>query len=439
MKAPIVALVALALLSGCFGKDVATASTDEDQALVDAILGDDGRQKLVDAADIIPKNYSFPGQALLPPQTLVIPGAVATDANGAYEGERDEGGIDYGNEIEWTDISSLLPPGQPAELTIRLVWDASEANSADLDIALDVPGTRTSYSATSETWNWNLAVKQAVVNTVGVEDAPARIGVQASSGTVTQGFPYTLEVRVSYVKDVLTPYHAWLLDVPAGASGLILESEKAGGDEHVSSQFLVIGPEDDLVAFVDFNDLDIPTQSVFVPTRAAGPHVFYALTMHGGFLRVKADERLDDTQARPLALVETATVDMATPAPGYAAKDVFNGSEAEGVMPKEDAGAVTLSFTPEGPFPLRVEAFVRGQVVGMSKITLSSPLGVVDEKVVIGRYADPRGTIGYTSDHREGPDHVASWKNLQKGAWSARIVNDSPGVELGHVVLTYTR
>lgn len=442
MKAPLLALALAASLTGCmglFGGEAPSAGVDEQQQIADEVLGKAGRDKLVDAAAIIPKNYSFPAQRLLPPVTVQVKGAVASDANGGYEAERDEGGIDYNNKVLWQDVTSLLPPGQPAELVVKLTWDASEANSADLDIALDVPGTRTTYSAVSETWNWNLAVKTATVNTVGVEGQPARVGVQVGSALVTGGFEYALEIKATYVQDVLTPYHAWALDVPSDAGGLILESEKAGGDEHVTAEFLVIDPDDNLVAFVEFNDLNIPTQSVFIPTKRGGAHVFYALHMHGGFLRVKADVPLGDTQARPLPLVEKETVDAAAPAPGVAGKDVFNGSAAQGVMPKDDANPTKVGFSPEGPFPLRVEAFVRGSVVGMSKITLKSPLGPVDQLTVIGRYEDERGSIGYTSSHREGADRIATWKNLQKGAWTAEIVNNSPGVELGHVVLTYER
>lgn len=437
-------LLALALaptlaFAGCFGDKIESASADDDQDLADSILGEEGRDRLVDAAAIVPKNYSFAGQLRRPTVTLQIPATVSADMTGGYEAERDEGGIDYNNKIQWHDVSSLLPPGQPAEIVVKLVWDASEANSGDLDIALDVPGTQTTYSATSETWNWNLAVKQAVVNTVGVEGLPARVGAQVSSALVSQGFAYTLDIQVTYPADVLTPYHPWELDVPEGAGGLILESEKAGGDEHVTSQFIVVDGDDQLVAFVDFNDLNIPTQSVFIPTPKAGKHVFYAFTMNGGFFRVKADASLGDSAARPLPLVQRETVDSAGPAPGLAGKDVFNGSAAQGTMPREDVGAQTVAFSPEGPFPLRVEAFIRGPVVGMAKITLESPLGVVDQKTVIARYQDERGSLGYTSEHRGSVDHESTWKNVQKGAWTATIVNDSPDAQLGHVVTTYER
>jgi hypothetical protein len=238
------------------------------------------------------------------------------------------------------------------------------------------------------------------------------------------------------VKDVLTPYHAWAIDVPQGASGIILESEKAGGDEHVTSQFVLLDPEDNLVQFVDFNDISIPTQSVFIPTSASGTYVFYAYFMHGGFLRVKADVPLGNTVARPLPLVEKVVPDSAAPMPGVAGKDVLNGTAA---APSDDVAATTLAFSPEGPFPLRVTPYLKGQATTMAKITLSSPLGMVAQRIVWLRYQDERGTIGYTSDHEGSTDVTFQWKNIAKGAWKAELVNDNPAVELGHVVLTYQR
>lgn len=442
MKTPrillLVALVALLAgpMAGCIRSKEAPVE-DVEQAKADQILGDVGQDKIADAAAIIPKNYSFPLQNLLPQATASFTGSVASDATGSYEGERDESGVNYRSVYQMYDISSLVPEGQPVELVVDLIWDASEANSADLDIVVHVPGTHTSYSPTSETFNWNLAVKTLVVNTVGVAGQGAEIGVQIASGAVTQGFEYELQVQATYVKDVLTPYHAWAFDVPTGASGVILESEKAGGEEHIVSEFVVIDPEDNLVQFVAFDDINIPTQSVFIPTAKPGTYVFYAYSMHGGFFRIKADVPLDVPTARPLALVESAVADASAPAPGIAGKDVLNGT-ADGVVPSDDVNAVSIDFTPAGAFPLRVEGYIKGPANAMAKITLSSPLGEVHRLTSIARYEDERGSLGYTSSH-EGPNNVHTWKNIQKGAWTAKIVNDSPGVEVGHTVLTYTR
>lgn len=435
----IVLLVLVAApLAGCLKKDpIETASTEQEKA--DDILGQEGRQTLVDAAAIIPKNYSFPDQQVLPPVVFEYVGKITQSANGALEAEKDEGGIERSTFVEMQDISALVPAGQPVELVVDLVWDASEANSADLDIAIDVPGTTSTYSPTSETFNWNLAVKTVVVNTIGVAGQPASVGIQAAGGAVTQGFDYTLSVRATYVKDVLTPYHPWAFDVPPGASGIILESEKAGGEEHVASQFVLIDPEDNLVQFVDFNDIDIPTESIYIPTSKPGTYVFYAYTMHGGFLRVKSDVPLDANAARPLALVETAAMDSNAPAPGIAGKDYFNGSALGGATPADDVSPTVMDFTTNGAFPLRVTGYITGQAITQAKITLKSPLGAVHTLTKIARAEDDSGSVGYTSDHEGSTNNLFDWKNIQRGTWTAEIVNTSPGVEIGHIVLTYTR
>lgn len=434
----IVLALALGGMAGCLKKADAPAA-DLEQQKADDILGQAGRQNFVDAAAIIPKNYTFPGQDLLPPAIFEHVGEITTAANGAVEAEKDEGGFERNTFVEMQDISALMPPGQPVELVIDLVWDASEANSADLDIAVDVPGTKTTYSPTSETFNWNLAVKTIVVNTVGVEGMPALVGVQAAGGVVSQGFEYTLTVKATYVEDVLTPYHAWAFDLPADASGIIIESDKAGGEEHVAAQFVVIDPEDNLVAFVDFNDIDIPTESLFIPTSRAGTYVFYAYHMHGGFFRIKTDVPNQENGARQLALVETKVVDSASPSPGVAGKDLFNGSAAQNTMPAADVNPTVIPFTTEGGFPLRVTGYITGPATTQAKITLKSPLGTVHTLTSILRAEDEGGSVGYTSQHEGSPNNQLDWKNIQRGSWTAEIVNTSPGVEIGHTVLTYTR
>lgn len=437
----LVLVITLALsgaMAGCLKKDAAPAA-DLEQEKVDEILGQTGRDALVDAAAIIPKNYTFPGQKLLPPAVFEYLGQITTAANGALEAERDEGGIERNTFVEMQDISHLLPPGQPVELVIDLVWDASEGNSADLDIAVDVPGTRTAYSPTSETFNWNLAVKTIVINTVGVEGLPALVGVQAAGGVVSQGFDYKLTVKATYVEDVLTPYHAWAFDVPADASGIVIESEKAGGEEHVAAQFVIIDPEDNLVQFMDFNDIDIPTESIFIPASRGGTYVFYAYSMHGGFFRIKTDVPNQENNVRQLALVETKVADSNAPAPGVAGKDLFNGSAAQNTMPAADVNPTIVPFTTAGAFPLRVTGYIAGPATTQAKITLKSPLGAVHTLTSIARAQDESGSVGYTSTQEGSPNNLLDWKNIQRGSWTAEIVNTSPGVEIGHTVLSYTR
>lgn len=437
-------------LAGCLGgSDSAAVEPNAEQEKADEILGEAGKDRLVDVASIIPKNWSMPDQKLLPPVELSFLGKVDTSAVGSYEAERDEGGIDYNTRVHTYDISPQLPPGQPAEVVIDLFWDASEANSADLDIFIDLPGTKTSYSPVSETMNWNHVLKTVVVNTIGVSGQPALVGVQIASGMVSQGFDYTLDVRVQYVQDVLTPYHAWALDVPSGAGGIILESVKAGGDEHIRSEFVLIDPEDNLVKNVMFDDINIPTQSVLIPVTKAGTYVFYAFYMHGGFLSAKADVPLDNVQARPLKLVEEEVVITSELAPGLAGKDYLYPTAS---VPSEDVNAIEFDVPFTDKFPLRVTGFIRGQLVADAKLTLESPKGLVHQLTVIAQYSDERGTIGYTSDHEGrrvdtadgaqtegGLNNLFQFANVDKGVWTASIVNDGPNVEIGYRVLTAQR
>lgn len=425
-------------LAGCIkGKDEVQAANVE-QEKADAILGDQGKEKIESVAALIPKNYSFPDQKVLPKQTITIAAKTSSSALGSYEAQRDEGGIDYRSVIVMNDVSAHIPAGQPVEMFIKLFWDGAEANSADLDIAVDVPGTKTTHSNTTEDLNWNYAVKSMVVNTIGVPGQKHEVGVQIAGGAVTEGFDYSLEISFVYPKDVLTPYHPWAFTVPSGASGIILETEKAGGDEHVTAEFLVIDPNDQLVQYKTYNDIDIPTESVFIPTKGPGEYVFYAFYMHGGFLRLKADVPLETFNVRTLNIVKTETVDMSGPAPGVAGKDPLMGGAGGGTIPASDTNPTTVTFDSGSSFPLDVRGFIRGQVNPMAKITLKSPAGEVHSLTSILRYQDEQGTIGYTGEQDNGPNSVFNFKNMQRGAWTAEIVNDGPA-EIGHILTTYTR
>jgi hypothetical protein len=98
-----------------------------------------------------------------------------------------------------------------------------------------------------------------------------------------------------------------------------------------------------------------------------------------------------------------------------------------------------ISFTTPGAFPLRVTGYITGQATTQAKVTLKSSLGAVHTLTSIARVEDESGSVGYTSDHEGGPNNLHDWKNIQRGAWTAEIVNTSPSVEIGHVVLSYTR
>ncbi len=432
-----IALVA-SPLSGCLKGDDPVKAANVEQEKADDLLGDTGQKKLEDLAATIPKDYTFPGQNILPKVSLSLPGTVSSEALGSYEAQRDEGGMEYRTVYDWKDVSAQVPVGQPVEMFIKLFWDGAEMNSADLDIAVDVPGLNTDYSDVTEDFNWNYASKSMVVNTIGVTGMPMKVGIQAAGGAVSQGFDYRLDITFTYVKNVLTPHHPWKFNVPEGASGVILESESAGGDEHVSAEFIVIGPDDKLVTYKAYNDIDVPTQSIFIPTKSPGDHIFYAYSMHGGFLRMKADVPLETFTATPLALVSTHTVDIASPAPGVAGKNPLEGTLADGSALAGDINPTSVPFDTGETFPLRVFGTITGQVNTEAKITLKSPTGTVHTLTKILRYEDESGSIGYTSDREGSPNNKFAWENIQRGAWTAEIVNDGP-TEIGHTLVTYQR
>lgn len=443
MKAHVALALAMSLAvpaSGCLGflkKEEADGGVDRNQLIADELLGDEGRNALDDIASAKPKNFTFPGQLALPAAALWINGTVGPEANLAYEGNRDQGGIDYGSVYEVQDVSSYIPAGQPVEIFAKLYWNAQELNSADLDIVVDVPGLKTShYPAKTEDMNWNFATKTMTINTVGVPGATHEIGIQANSGRTTSDLSYSLYVEFHYPKDVLPPAVPYAITVPSNATGLMLESVKVRGDEHVQAEFIVVSPTDDLVGYVEFNDIAIPTESVFVPTSGPGEYVLYAFYMHGGFLSVKADAPPEKLEARTLATVITPTAVDASPSPGMIDRDWGFGSAVEGTLVTPMTNQKSASFAIEGAHPLLVHATITGQGTLMTQVRVTSPAGVVHEITRALRYDDERGSIGYTAD--EGYDNWMDFAAVVKGAYTIDYVNDGP-LEIGYVVVTYQR
>lgn len=433
--------LALALSSaGCLGffkKGGEDRKIDGQQTLADELLGDAGRSAFDDLASSKPKNFTFPAQDALPRTVVWINGTVGPEANLAFEGNRDQGGIDYNSVVQTQDISAHVPPGQPVEIFVKLYWNAQEMNSADLDIVADLPGTRTShYPAKTEDMNWNFATKTLTINTVGVEGQPHLLGIQANSGRTTGDLSYSMFVEFNYAKDVLPPSVPYAVMVPSNATGLVFESAKVTGDEHVQAEFIVVSPTDELVAYVEFNDLAIPTESVFVPTTGPGEYVLYAFYMHGGFLSVKADAALDQLAARQLATVIAQTTVDSAPSPGMIGRDWSYGSAIEGTLVTPMTNQKTASFDIAGAHPLLVHATLKGQGTLMTQAVITSPAGLVHELTRALRYDDERGSIGYTAD--EGYDSFLDYGAIVKGAYTIDYVNDGP-LEVGYVVVTYQR
>ena len=342
------------------------------------------------------------------------------------------------------DVTSIIPPGQPTEIHITLYYYSQLGNSAKCDIYLDVPGTKTSFNpSNNDEFNWKFSVQRKVVNTVGVPGQKHEIGLECGNGRMTSGIPFTIRMDVTYEKDVFTPYHPYAFQVPANASGIILESAKGGGPEHLRAWFIVVSPRDELVAFVDFNDIAIPTESVFIATPEPGEYVFYAHNMTGGFLRMRADSPVEQRDVRILRLAESREAFLTGPSPGVAPRDWFHGPDpAAGLAPVETpgAGGQEATFNVDGTFPLRIAAFIGDPASGsrtlMSDVRISSSKGLVAYLQRVARYDDERGSLGVSQD--EWNSAFQPW-NLQKGAYTVQIVNNSPDASVGRIVTTYVR
>ncbi|MHB8603700.1 MAG: hypothetical protein ACYDCK_00475 [Thermoplasmatota archaeon] len=431
-------VVSSAALAGCFGRGNPISKTDVNAGAKGLISGKQ-QNATFDLASDKPKTYSVPGQLALPMVHAFFNGSVDPTVDASYEGNADQGGMDYNAVIQTVDVAKFVPAGEPTQMIIKLWWDAKEANSADLDIYVDVPGTKTSYSDTTYDFNWLLPIKSLTVNTMGVAGQKALIGVEATSGHTYTAITWHMDVTFSYAKDALAAGIPFAFDVPAAASGLIVDSVKVGGSEHIKSQFAIIGPDDELVQFVNFNDIEIPTQSVFIPVAKPGQYIFYAFNMTGGFLGLRADAPLDQYNVSALKTQMTAIVDSSGPAPGVIERDWgYDSAIGSGMAATPMSNQVTATFQVTKTFPLGIWGFVTGSpdAAPMAQIKITSPKGVVNEKTVILHYGDDHGTLGLTNDR--GYDNTIDYSKLAKGAYKVEIVNDSPDA-VGHMILTYVR
>lgn len=424
------ALLLALLLAGCIGSggdDAAGSAADEGAQALTPDRAEEARQ----AASDVPQNYTLPRQDVLEPRRVWFNDSVGVEAAAGVEGNGDEGGTDYNGQVVTTDVSRHLPPGQPAEIRIQLSWDPEPGQSADLEIVTDLPGHRTDTSSGDGQLNWNLGVQSMTVNTVGVEGEDHVVGVEAHNGRNPRGeIEFSMRLEFHYPEDVLTPHHPYAFTVPANATGVVLESVKTAGDEHIRSSFVIVGPDDTLVDKIDYNDLAIASESIFVPLAEAGEHVFYAYNMSGGFLSLEADTGVEDRTVRPLPLVRTTATDVEGPAPGTVARD-WTGSGPATPM----TGGQETSFTVEDSFPLRIEGSYEGRSTGATQIRISSPAGLVYDHQRVLHHEDERGSLGYTDDEA---NTVFRPGNLRTGSYTVHVVNNAPG-SVTHTVTTYER
>jgi predicted small lipoprotein YifL len=446
MRRALLAMVALALLgvslAGCLGgakQDLQPASTLKPKEITK-----EAEKRFEELTQVVPSNYTFPGQQLLESVVVWLNDTIDTAADTAVENPRDDGGMDFQTVLKTVDISRYLPPRQAAEVHVKLYWYGNAGSSADLDIFTDLPGATGAYDpSTPQDWNWNIPVKRAVFDTVGVEGQPALVGVQAANGKILPGsdIPFFLQVQIDYARDVLTPHNAYAFTVPEGATGIVLRSVKVTGDEHIQARFAIISPQDELVSFTEFDDIAIPTESVFVPLRAPGEYVFYAHTMTGGFLSLKADSPVPQREVRILPLKEERVVDFAgvPAAAGVVAHDFgdVTGTGTNVSTPYTEGSKA--SFTLDR-FPLRVEGFFDSggaALAGDVEQRILGPKGLVYDAVRSARVDTDAGSLGWSGDH--GVFRTSDPSLLGKGGYTVSVVIDGYTGSIGHTILTYER
>lgn len=446
MKARVLlgAVFILTALSGCFGgggEDPDTQATG-----VPGVISDEEVERLEKRALAeFPNTFTFPGQQAQPPRVLFFNDTLAqgTAATG-QEFPHDDGPVDRGAEFIAYDLTSEVPAGQPVEIRMKLQWQGNPGASADLDIYVNAPGIHDAYqeSRYDESWNWNVVTKTRVVNTVHVEGQPLEVGIQVQNGKeFADEVPYSLQAVLYYPGNVLAPRIPYAIQVPEGASGLIFESEPMAGDEHITSDFLVIDPDDRLWAHKRHND--IGTETLFVPVNRPGEYIVYAHSYEGGFLRVEADVENANHTARILETqVDERVLHSGAPAPGTYAEMCVPSATFNSGLATDDPVCLgstnsfgdTGSFDVEGAFPLDVRPFVRTSSGAVNAaINVTSEAGWVGTAYAFANQEDGQDRFGWRKEMRQDRSSLAG------GAYEYGVVVNGGAPEMGVEVLTYVR
>lgn len=444
-KTALALLMALMLpLSGClglFGDEEAGA--EDNSSSISQSVDEETRQEIESQSSGQFRDFTIPGQEDLADTILWFNGTLDTgQAAAAWEDRNDRSGTNYNTPIETEDISDVLPDGQPAELKIKMWYFPGPGSSGDLDVYVDVPGTQTEFSATDcDAFSWKICVEERTVNTVGKSDATTEVGVQKANGRTAETMEYFMKVDVFYEKDVITPGQAYAFDVPENATGIIVESAKAGGGEHVRTDFVVIGPDDELVEYVEYDDIAIPTESKLISVDETGEYVLYPIEMTGGFLSVEANTPVpqENRDARVLDLVEESVTDASGPEPGTGETCIPSATTTGCQQNTTWNGGGTSAFSVDGAFPLEITTWINEEGSPDAnldaEIQVHSDNGLVHRSKKVVQYEDERGTIGSSRD--ELTTH-SDWSNLAKGDYEVQYVIDG-SASVGHTVVTYQR
>ncbi len=422
------ALLVLALLltvglAGCSSKK----KDKPEEVIPEGIRREDLERAELLVSDF-PLRYSFPGQAAIEARRIYFNGTFAAgDGATGVEQPTDEGPLDYGAKVVTYDLAAEVPVGQPAEIRMEMKWVGDPGRAGDLDIYVNVPGTNDAYSPgrVDESWNFNIGTKVRVVDAVHVDGQPYEVGIQLNNGRIVHpdGMSYSLQVDLVYGKDVLAPGVPYAITVPENATQLIFESEPLAGDEHLQSEFIVIGPNDQLIRHVVHNDIATETYGIVVP--GPGEYVVYAHNMHGGFLRLESDVPNPTSMARPLATTTTAIpIHSGAPKPGTFA-EMGNGAG--------NTWGGQGTFDVAGTFPLDLALSITGTASSSGALNVTSPTGW---------FGTAYTTATYTSgSDRVGPQGAANYDrgSLALGTYTYGVVANAPEMTMAVNVLSYVR
>lgn len=425
--------LALALaLTGCFKRDAGPAEAID--ATGGVTLDDDKADEVAALAAARPQRYSF-GAVGAPVTTAWFNGSIGSEANAAIESAQDRGGTSWGTIVRSEDFSAFVPAGQPTLVEMRLWYDNKPGASVDLDPYVAAFGAVSHESHEyADEMTWTLPVKTKTVATIGGLE-PTLLGVQAANGRIAPGssVPFWMRVDFRYGSEVAAANVPYALKLPVNASGFVVESVKFSGDTHVQGRFLVVSPDDELVAAVEFDDIAIPTQSVYVAAPGPGEYVFYVVDVHNGFFAVSADAPLDDVVARPLARVVTDSMLLRDPVvPGGVAEHWVDAP----VTPYAEATSATFSI--DGAFPLEVEPVLASGTTGDVELRVTNANGLVASYHRFARHDAAEGTIGVSDEDIE-ENRRFDPALLARGEHSlSAVVNGMQG-EAGVRVVTYAR
>lgn len=383
-----------------------------------------------------PRAFAFPGQSAAAPVLKIINDTVAVGEAIGLEPINDDSAADFGGTIKAYDVSDLAPANQPVELRVRLKWWGDPGASADLDIYVNVPGLESAYSTgfDEESWNWNIVTKTMVLNTARIDGEPFEVGVQAQNGKVVHpdGTPFSLTIEAHFPQDVLAPRVPYALTLPEGATGFILESEPVTGDEHITTEMVIIDPTDALHRVVVHND--IGTETLFIPATRPGEYIFYVAEEHGGFLRVEADIPNPTYQTRVL---ERTLTDVVVAGPVITAPSTPDGYAQNGAI---DIGA---------QHPLEIRGFVRSTtpLAGGLDVALAlvSGAGTVHEVIAGDTVVEGNRAPGafVAGDYgRVGFPTGEAWHRemMVNGEYSWNLRGDlGLGMEAGYTLVGYVR